>query len=128
MTKLIIQTPCFNESATLPLVLADLPKQLAGIECIETLVIDDGSRAGTADLAKRSVVTHIVTDRVNRGLTAAFATGLEESLRQGATIIVNTDGDDQYPGRFVADLSQPILSGRADVVSHDTIGRQAKEW
>jgi len=116
MTKLIIQIPCFNESATLPSVLADLPKQLARIDCIETLVIDDGSRDGTADVAKRLGVTHVESHRVNRGLAATFATGLEVALSQGATIIVNTDGDHQYPGRFVADLIQPILSGRADVV------------
>jgi len=115
-------------------VLADLPKRLVGIDCIETLVIDDGSQDGTADVAKRSRVTHVVSHRVNRGLAAAFATGLEESLRHGATIIVNTDGDHQYPGRFVADLIQPILSGRADVVignrnpERDLHHRWTKRW
>ena len=116
MTKLIIQIPCFNEAGTLPLVLDDLPKAIAGVDCIETLVIDDGSQDGTSDIARQLGVNHIVTHRVNRGLAAAFATGLEESPRQGATIIVNTDGDHQYPGRFIKDLVTPILHARADVV------------
>ena len=116
MIKLIIQIPCFNESGTLPLVLNDLPTLLEGVDCIETLVIDDGSQDGTSETAKQLGVNHVVSHRVNRGLAAAFATGLEESLRQGATVIVNTDGDHQYPGRFIEDLVRPILLGRADIV------------
>ena len=123
MIKLMIQIPCFNEASTLPLVLADLPQQIDGVDCIETLVVDDGSQDGTADAARRLGVNHVVSHRVNRGLAAAFATGLAESLRQGATLIVNTDGDHQYPGRFVSDLVQPILCGRADVV----IGNRSPE-
>ena len=116
MIKLIIQIPCFNEAGTLRLVLDDLPKAIAGVDCIETLVIDDGSQDGTSDIARQPGVNHVVAHRVNRGLAAAFATGLEESLRQGATIIVNTDGDHQYPGQFIQDLVTPILQARADVV------------
>ena len=84
MIKLIIQIPCFNEASTLPLVLADLPQQIDGVDCIETLVVDDGSQDGTADAARWLGVSHVVSHRVNRGLAAAFATGLAEALRQGA--------------------------------------------
>ncbi len=134
MIKLIIQIPCFNEAGTLPLVLDDLPKAIDGVDCIETLVIDDGSQDGTSDIARQLGVNHVVTHRVNRGLAVAFATGLEESLRQGATVIVNTDGDHQYPGRFIHDLVKPILHARADVVignrnpEMDRRNRWSKRW
>jgi glycosyltransferase involved in cell wall biosynthesis len=116
MIKVIIQIPCFNEARTLPFVLGDLPKSINGVDCIEVLVIDDGSRDGTAETARSLGVQHVISHRVNRGLAAAFATGMTESLRLGATVIVNTDGDHQYPGRFISDLVQPISDGRADVV------------
>ena len=116
MIKVIIQVPCFNEAKTLPFVLGDLPKSISGVDCIEVLVIDDGSGDGTAEIARSLGVQHVISHRVNRGLAAAFATGMTESLRLGATVIVNTDGDHQYPGRFISDLVEPILDGRADVV------------
>jgi len=100
----------------LPFVLGDLPKSISGVDCIEVLVIDDGSGDGTAEIARSLGVQHVISHRVNRGLAAAFATGMTESLRLGATVIVNTDGDHQYPGRFISDLVQPILDGRADFV------------
>jgi len=100
----------------LPFVLGDLPKSIDGVDCIEVLVIDDGSGDGTAEIARSLGVQHVISHRVNRGLAAAFATGMTESLRLGATVIVNTDGDHQYPGRFISDLVEPILDGRADVV------------
>lgn len=114
--KLIIQIPCLNEAATLPDVLTDLPTALPGIDCIETLVIDDGSTDGTVAAAQRLGVTHVVRHARNLGLARAFQTGLETSLRQGADIIVHTDADNQYPGRYIADLVAPIVAGQADMV------------
>jgi hypothetical protein len=67
MPKLVIQIPCHNEQATLPIVRASLPRVLPGIDKIEWLVIG--------------------------GLAGAFAAGLERSLKAGADIIVNTDAD-----------------------------------
>ena len=119
MTKLIIQIPCLNEAETLHCVINDLPKEIPGIDCIETLVIDDGSRDGTSATALGLGVHHVVRHRRNRGLAAAFATGIDAALEFEADIIVNTDGDHQYPGEHIAALVKPILDGRADVVIGD---------
>jgi glycosyltransferase involved in cell wall biosynthesis len=117
--KLIIQIPCLNEAATLPATLADLPTAIPGIDIIETLVIDDGSRDGTANVARAAGVNHIVRLTVNKGLAAAFMAGIDASLKQGADFIVNTDADNQYSGREIPKLLQPLLCGEADMVIGD---------
>ena len=119
MTKLIIQIPCLNEAETLPATLAGLPRSIPGVDVIEVLVIDDGSRDGTADVARAAGVDHVVRLRRNKGLAAAFAAGIDASLKQGADFIVNTDADNQYPGHQIPLLLQPLLSGAADIVIGD---------
>ncbi len=119
MVKLIIQIPCLNEAATLPAAVRDLPKALPGVDRIEYLVIDDGSSDGTAEIASRTGVHHVVRHTANRGLAAAFATGLDACLRLGADIIVNTDADNQYQAQDISRLIAPILEGRADLVVGD---------
>ncbi|MCB9421117.1 MAG: glycosyltransferase family 2 protein [Ardenticatenaceae bacterium] len=114
--KLIIQIPCYNEAQTLPDTLAGLPTSIPGIDCLETLIIDDGSRDDTVAVAKSLGVDHIICHPQNRGLAQAFQTGLDACLRMGADIIVNTDADNQYPGRFIADLIQPVLHDGVDIV------------
>ena len=117
--KLIIQIPCLNEAKTLPATLADLPKSVPGIDVIETLVIDDGSRDGTSDVARACGVHHIVRLTRNKGLAAAFTAGIDAALKQGADFIVNTDADNQYAGHEIAKLVAPLLSGEADIVIGD---------
>ena len=117
--KLIIQIPCFNEEETLPITLRDLPRHIPQIDQIETLVIDDGSTDRTVEVARQHGVDHIVSHSTNKGLAAAFKTGLEAALERGADIIVNTDGDHQYPGAAIPDLVRPILLGQADIVVGD---------
>jgi glycosyltransferase involved in cell wall biosynthesis len=119
VTKLIIQIPCLNEAQTLPATLADLPRSVPGIDVIETLVIDDGSRDGTADVARACGVDHVVRLTRNKGLAAAFMAGIDASLKQGADFIVNTDADNQYSGREIPKLLQPLLCGEADMVIGD---------
>lgn len=116
MTKLIVQIPCYNEAATLPGTLADLPRHIPGIDQIEILIVDDGSRDATIEVARAHGVHHVVRFPRNRGLAAAFAAGLEESVRQGADIIVNTDADNQYDAKDIPRLIEPLLAGRADIV------------
>jgi glycosyltransferase involved in cell wall biosynthesis len=126
VTKLIIQIPCFNEAESLPDTLVALPRRLPGVDKIEILVIDDGSHDGTADVARRFGVQHIVRHRRNRGLAAAFQSGVDAALAAGADIIVNTDADGQYAGEDIAALVAPIVAHQADLVIGDRgVGRNA---
>jgi glycosyltransferase involved in cell wall biosynthesis len=117
--KVIIQIPCYNEEMTLPLVMRDIPHHIEGVDVIETLVIDDGSTDRTVEVAHELGVNHVVRHNGNRGLAAVFQTGLDACLRLGADIIVNTDGDNQYPQSMIPELLAPILRGEADMVVGD---------
>lgn len=114
--KLIIQIPCYNEAETLTIALDALPKHIEGVDAIETLIIDDGSRDDTARVAREWGVDHIVSFRRNRGLAKGFLAGLDACLRCGADIIVNTDADNQYCGEDIELLVRPIIEGKADIV------------
>jgi glycosyltransferase involved in cell wall biosynthesis len=117
--KLIIQIPCLNEEKTLAITLKELPKQIIGIDEIETLIIDDGSTDKTIQVAKENNVNHIVKFTNNKGLAEAFNAGLDACLKLGADIIVNTDGDNQYNAKDIKKLIEPILKSEADIVVGD---------
>lgn len=114
--KLIIQIPCYNESETLEIALNDLPRKLDGVDEIEYLIINDGSKDNTVEVARNWGVHHIVNFKQNKGLAKGFMAGLDGCLRNGADIIVNTDADNQYCADDIATLIQPILDGKADMV------------
>lgn len=114
--KLIVQIPCLNEAATLPAVLSDIPKKIAGIDTIEILVMDDGSTDDTVAVAKKFGVEHFVYHTHRQGLGRQFHDGVIRALELGADIVVNTDGDNAFPQAKIAELVQPIVQKRADIV------------
>lgn len=116
MTKLIIQIPCFNEEKHLPVTLAQLPRQLPGIDVVEWLVIDDGSTDRTLEVARAQGVDHIVRLMRHQGLAKGFMAGIQACIEHGADIIVNTDADNQYFAGDIIKIVQPILDGKAEIV------------
>jgi glycosyltransferase involved in cell wall biosynthesis len=114
--KLVIQIPCYNEAESLPHAIPQLPRHIAGCDDVRWLVVDDGSDDDTSRVAAELGVDWIVRHPVNRGLAAAFMTGLEAAVSSGADIIVNTDADNQYDARDIETLVRPILEGRAEMV------------
>jgi len=117
--KLVVQIPCLNEAGTLPETLAEIPRNIDGIDEIEILLLDDGSTDGSAEVARQHGVDHVVRSTRSRGLAATFKAGIDAALELGADIVVNTDGDNQYPGSAITALVGPILRGEADMVVGD---------
>jgi len=125
---LFIQIPCFNEETTLPATIGDLPREVGGFDRVEWLVIDDGSTDRTAEVARECGVDHVVSHDSNRGLAAAYMTGLDAALKLGADVIVNTDADNQYDAKSIDALTAPIVNGAADMVVGERPIKQIQEF
>lgn len=117
--RLVIQIPCLNEESTLPLVLESIPRAIDGIEEIIVVVIDDGCTDRTVEVARQHGVEHFIHHTSTRGLARSFQDGISYALALGADIVVNTDGDNQYPQGRIPDLVAPVRDGVADIVIAD---------
>jgi glycosyltransferase involved in cell wall biosynthesis len=117
--KVIVQIPCLNEEKTLPLVMADMPTEIPGVDILEYLIVDDGCTDRTVEVARELGIHHVVTHTRNMGLARSFRDGVDRALELGADIVVNTDGDNQYPQGRIPDLIKPILDGQAEIVIAD---------
>jgi glycosyltransferase involved in cell wall biosynthesis len=126
--KLIVQIPSLNEVETIAEVLADIPRNIPGIDTVEVLIIDDGCTDDTVAIALANGANHVVRHTSNKGLAVAYQTGIDAALRLGADIIVNTDGDHQYPGCAIPHLIRPILKGEADYVIGDRQVQQIEHF
>lgn len=117
--KLIVQIPVLNEAATIAQVIRAIPRGIPGVDSVEVLIVDDGCTDNTVEIALAQGADFVVRHTGRKGLARAFQTGIDAALRLGADIIVNTDGDNQYPGSEIPRLIAPILAGEAEVVIGD---------
>ena len=116
--KLVVQVPCLNEEQTLPVVLGAIPREIPGVDEIEVVGIDDGSTDRTAEVARAHGAT-VLRHARTMGLARSFRDGVDHALAVGADVVVNTDGDNQYPQEAIPDLIAPVLAGRAEMVVGD---------
>jgi glycosyltransferase involved in cell wall biosynthesis len=114
--KLVVQIPALNEEASIEKVLSSIPRQIAAIDEIVLLVVDDGSRDRTAELARANGAV-VVSHPQNRGVGAAFRTGISKSTELDADIVVTIDADGQFNPADIPRLIAPIVSGEADFVT-----------
>lgn len=117
--KLVVQVPCLNEESTLPEVLDSIPRKIDGFDSVHIVVINDGSDDDTVRVAKKHGADTIISHRNRRGLAEAFRSGVDFALTHGADVLVNTDGDNQYPQADIPKLVAPIVDGHADIVVGD---------
>ena len=116
--KLVILIPALNEAASIAGVVESMPRQIEGVDKIEVLVVDDGSKDDTAQLARNAGAT-VISHPFNQGVGKAFNTGLAAALEMGADIMVNIDADGQFSPADIPLLIAPIVEGKADFVSGD---------
>jgi glycosyltransferase involved in cell wall biosynthesis len=114
--KLVIVMPALNEEATIGQVIAAVPKDVACVDDVAVLVVDDGSTDRTAGVAAEAGAI-VVRHWQNRGVGAAFRTGVTAALARGADVIVNMDADGQFNPADIPTLVEPILAGEADMTT-----------
>src|SRR5262249_18745387 len=110
--KLIIQVPCLNEEESLPRLLSELPREVAGFDEVEWLVGADGATDGKVEPPAGPGADHLVRLTTNKGLATAFQAGLAAPLKLGAAVIVNTAADNQSRPTDIPRLIEPILAHR----------------
>lgn len=113
--RLIINIPAYNEAAAIGGTIKNLPRALPGIDEVLIQVIDDGSRDGTADVARAAGADIVVSHSTNRRLGVVFNTAVDSALANGADIMVNIDADGQFDAGEIPSLLAPILAGEADM-------------
>ncbi len=111
--KIAILIPAYNEAENIGVVLGQIPAAVCGVGT-ETLVVDDGSRDGTGDVAAEhgaAVARHVT----NRGGGAALRTGYRLMVESGALIVVTLDADGQHRPDEMERLVKPIIDGEVDM-------------
>ena len=111
--KVAILIPAYNEAENIGQVLANLPPEVCG-QPTAVLVVDDGSRDGTGDVAEAGGAT-VARHVINRGGGAALRTGYRLLSDSGANIVVTIDADGQHLPDEMPRLVEPVLSGEVDM-------------
>jgi glycosyltransferase involved in cell wall biosynthesis len=114
--RLAVVIPALNEAASIGRVVAGIPREIPHVTDVEVIVVDDGSTDGTALVARAAGADRIERHRRRRGLVAAFRTGIDAALADGADLVVHLDGDGQHDPAYIPRLVAPVLLGDADVV------------
>lgn len=113
-SRLCVLLPAYNEGEHIgPLVKAIREIRLEGVS-ITPLVVNDGSRDNTARVAAEAGAV-VISHEKNRGVGAAFRTGVEWARREGFDYLLHMDSDGQVPAAEIPLLVEPVSSGRADL-------------
>src|SRR6476659_666412 len=114
MKSVCVLLPAYNEAEHISELIQTIKKVTIADLSIRILVVDDGSTDETAQVAKEAGAT-ILSHRTNRGVGAAFRTGLHWALDEGCDFLIHLDSDGQIPANQIPALLKPVLQAKADV-------------
>ncbi|MBI5709175.1 MAG: glycosyltransferase family 2 protein [Candidatus Eisenbacteria bacterium] len=109
--RVLVIVPAHDEEESLPRTLAEVR---AVAPAVDLLVVDDGSRDGTARAARAGGVP-VVRHPVNLGVGGALQTGFRWAVEHGYDVGVQLDADGQHDPAWLAALLEPVLAGACDV-------------
>jgi len=120
--RLIVNIPAYNEEKTIADVIRKIPRHIEGFREVKVQVINDGSTDRTIEVSKGAGADIIVSHPRNAGVGAAFKTGIESALSNGADVMVNIDADGQFPASDIPKFTELIVGGKADMVVASRFG------
>ncbi len=123
MKKLIINIPAYNEAKVIGKTIREMPREFKGIDKTLIQVIDDGSKDGTAKIAREAGADIVISHSTNRRLGAAFNTAVESAIDHQADIMVNIDADGQFDSGQIPEMIKPILDGEVDITIGDRFNK-----
>lgn len=114
--RLIVTIPALNEAKNIAAVIKEIPREIPELSEVKVLVVDDGSTDETSKIAREAGADFVFKNPRRKGLARTFKKGLEEALKLGADIILNTDADNHYNQSKIPQLIAPILKNQAEIV------------
>jgi glycosyltransferase involved in cell wall biosynthesis len=114
--RLLVAIPCLNEAAAIGQVVKDVPHTIPGVDCIDVLVVDDGSSDNTSSEAQ-SAGAKVLRHPRNRGVGSAFQSAVNYAVEHGYDLMVNIDGDGQFNPQDIPKLVAPVIALEADMVT-----------
>jgi glycosyltransferase involved in cell wall biosynthesis len=114
LAPVVAVIPAFNEAECIGGVLAQMPAEACGL-AVDTLVVDDGSRDATAQIA-RDHGAYVASRAINHGQGAAFRVGYRLAAEHGARYVVTLDADGQWDPADIPAVLAPVLADEADLV------------
>ena len=111
--KVAVLVPAYNEAESIGYVLDRMPAEVCGVQTA-VLVVDDGSRDGTGEIAAEHGAT-VARHVINRGGGAALRTGYRLMVESGPEVVVTLDADGQHLPSEMERLVKPVLDGEVDV-------------
>ena len=86
--KLVVLIPAYNEESRIEKTVLSIPRKIMGIKKVEILVVNDGSKDNTIDMAMNGGADRVVSHKRNSGVGAAFMTGVRNAIQMNADIVV----------------------------------------
>lgn len=118
MNVLSVVIPAYNEEGgiaqIIERVLSTRPRLAdAGVDDLELIVVDDGSRDETAAITTRYPKVRLIRHPINRGYGAALKTGFSQAR---GNLLGFLDADGTYPPEHFPELCRVALAEKADLV------------
>jgi glycosyltransferase involved in cell wall biosynthesis len=113
--RIVVISPAYNEAENVGAVIHAMPSEVDG-HVVVSIVIDDASDDGTADVAREAGAL-VASLPIRRGGGLALRVGYDLALKLGADVVVTMDADGQHQPEELPILVKPILDGEADHVN-----------
>ena len=114
LAPVVVVIPAYDEADAIGHVLDGIPARACDLD-VDTVVVDDGSRDGTAAVAARHGA-HVASLARNCGQGAAFKVAYRIAREHGGRFVVTLDADGEWDPADIPTVLAPVVAGEADLV------------